>query len=108
VRMHAPEKIVRQLFRRRLLEAHCDATCWIHPGQNVADHAVFARGVEPLEYDEKRMLPFGIHEILQLRHFLDVLLNLGQSVLVGFMFSVVIGIEMFEPNLAFWFYDEFF
>ena len=74
----------------------------------MADNAVFARSVEPLKHNKQRMLPFGVRQVLQLRHFLDVLLNLGQSLFAGFMFPVVIGIEMFEPNLGSRFYDEFF
>ena len=74
--MDAPEKVVRQLFRRRLLEAHCGASRGIHPGQDVADHAVFARSIKALQNNEQGMLSFRIHQILQLLHFLDVLLNL--------------------------------
>ena len=54
--MHAPEKIVRQFFRCRLLETNRNAARWIHSGKDVADCAVFATSIESLQHDEKRTL----------------------------------------------------
>jgi hypothetical protein len=59
--MYAPEKVVRQLFLRRLFEAGRDATLRIHAGQNVADYSVLARGVESLQDNEKGVLVLGVH-----------------------------------------------
>ena len=77
--MHAPEKIVRQFFRRRLLEASRNAARWIHSSEDVTDCAVFATCIESLQHNEKRTLVLCIHKILQFVHFLPVLLNFGQS-----------------------------
>ena len=55
MRMHAPEKIVRQFFRRRLLEANRNAARWIHSSEDVTDCAVFATSIEPLQHNEKRL-----------------------------------------------------
>ena len=66
----------------------------------MADNAVFARSVEALKHNEQRVLPFGVHEVLQLRHLLDVLLNFRQSAFVGLMFPMITGVEMLQPNLG--------
>src|SRR5207245_11248381 len=81
VGVDAREKIVRQLLWGWLFEVSTDATLWIHPGEDVADRAVFAGSVESLQYNEKRMLVLRIHQILQLIHLLHVLLYLRQSCL---------------------------
>ena len=93
--MNPPEKIVRQLLLRRLLEVNGNATFRIHAGQNVADYAVLASSIQTLQDNEKRMLVPSIHQVLQLVHFLQVLLNLWRSRLVRLMFAVIAGIEMF-------------
>src|SRR5690348_1120374 len=72
------------------------------------DYAVFARSVEALKNDEKGMLPFCIHQVLQLFELLNVLLNLRQSLFVGFMFPMVSRVEIFQSNLGAWLDDEFF
>src|SRR5438477_4462619 len=59
----------------------------------------------PCRTTSREMLSFGIHQILQLLHFLDVLLNLRQSFLV---FTVIARVEMLEPNLGPWHHNEFF
>ena len=79
MRMHAPEKIVRQLLRCRFLEVNSHTTRRIHSSENVADDAIFACGVEALQHNEKRMLVLRIHQILQVLHFLTILLNFRQS-----------------------------
>jgi hypothetical protein len=49
MRMHTPEKIVRQLSRCWLFEIDRDATRWVHSRQDMADDTVFACRVEPLQ-----------------------------------------------------------
>ena len=61
----------------------------IYSRKNVADNAVFARSVDALKHNEQRVLPFRVHEVLQLRYFLDVQLNFRQSAFVGLMFPMI-------------------
>jgi hypothetical protein len=64
--MNAPQKIVRQLFRRRCLERRHSASLRVHRAEDVSDRAVLAGGVHPLEADEERTRVLGVEHRLQI------------------------------------------
>src|ERR1700733_1152277 len=76
LRQHAcrtPQKIVFEFRRAWRLEAVHPATLWINAGHHVANDAVFARSVHPLQDHEQRMLIRRVVQLLQLVQLLDVL-----------------------------------
>src|SRR5262249_14617881 len=46
--VHAPEKVVPQLFLGWFFEAGYLTALWIHAGEDMANRAIFAGGIEPL------------------------------------------------------------
>ena len=72
----APEKIVVEILRRRLLERIHLAAGRINPGEHSADGAVLAGRVHRLEYQQHRMVVMGVEDALQLIQLFNLLLQL--------------------------------
>src|SRR6266404_384642 len=108
MRMNAPEKIMRQLLCSRFLEVNSHTTRRIQASENVADYAVFAGGIEPLQHNQKRMLVLRVHQKLEFVHFLPVLLNFCQSRFAWLMLAVVAGIEILQPDVGARLHGKFF
>ena len=60
----APEKIVLQLARARMLEAEHLAALRIDPGHDVADGAVLSRRVHGLEDQQQGVTVGGVQQVL--------------------------------------------
>src|SRR5271170_2087427 len=58
--MNAPEEIVSQLLRGRLLEADYRTSLRVHPIDHVTADAVLAGGVDSLEHDQYGSLMLGV------------------------------------------------
>src|ERR1700733_15105476 len=61
----APEKIVLQLRRTRMLEAEHLATLWIDPGHHVLDGAILSGRIHRLEDQQHGMAVRRVQELLQ-------------------------------------------
>jgi hypothetical protein len=61
----------------------------IHATKNVTNNAVLPGGIERLQYDQKRLVPVRIEQVLQLVHAFDVFLYLRQSLLVALVLAGV-------------------
>ncbi len=73
---------MRELGRRRLLEAGDERSLRIERGEDVLDRAVLAAGVERLQDDEDRVLVLGVEQGLLIEQLLQIALDL----LLGFVF----------------------
>src|SRR6267142_353228 len=71
----APQEIVLQLLRARMLEAVDLAALRVHSGHHVLDHAVLARGVHGLEDDQQGVAVRGVKHVLQRSEVRDVALE---------------------------------
>ncbi len=60
MRVHAPQKIVRELGGRGLLERVNARALRIHAAEDVLDRSVLAGGIEPLEDDQQRVRVAGV------------------------------------------------
>jgi len=72
----APEKVVRELGRRRGFERDGAAALWVQAGEDLADDAVLARGIEALENEQEAALVLGVEPLLQDAQPLDELFPL--------------------------------
>jgi len=70
-----PQVVVHLLDSGRDLEVGHLHTGRIHSGHDVADQAVLARRIAPLQHDEKTLLGLGEETVLQSRHLSE---NLGE------------------------------
>ena len=59
----------------------------------MSNYTILARGVECLKYDQQRLIPIRVKQVLQLVHAFDVFLYLGKGPLVAFVFTSVGGID---------------
>ena len=69
----APQEVVLELGRARLLEAHHVAALRIQAAHHVLDHAVLARGVHALKEEEQGVAVAGVMLVLEFPHLGDVL-----------------------------------
>ena len=76
MRMDAPEEIMRELGRGRLLEAGDARALRVERGEHVLDRAVLAAGVERLQDDQDRALVLGVEQGLLLEELLLIGLDL--------------------------------
>src|SRR5579862_5891689 len=67
--VHAPKEVVPELFGFRLLKPNNAAARRVHSRKNVPNYAVLAASVQSLKYNEERVLPLRVHQVLQLIHF---------------------------------------
>jgi len=77
----APEKVVREFGRGRLLEAGDARALRIESGEDVFDRTILAAGVERLQDDEDRMFVLSIEQRLLAEKFLAI----GFDLLLGFV-----------------------
>jgi hypothetical protein len=93
IRMNAPQEIMRQLDRRRLLEIGDLHALRIGAGHDMADRAVLARRVQSLQHDQQRTLGLGIELVLELLQSCDMVAGLCRGHLVILVFAGVGRIE---------------
>jgi len=106
--VRAPEEIMGELLVSRLLEAgHLD-TLWIGAADHVADHAVFAGGIEALQHDQQRALAFGVKPVLQPRQVFHLARNFRSVVVVALVLAFVAGVNIGEFDLAARRHQKFF
>ena len=106
--MGAPQKIVAELERVRLLEAVNRSALRIHSTEQMPNDTVLAGGVKRLQHNQQRLFRVGIEQVLQLRHALQVLADLGCRIVVRRMPARVGGVDARQANLAAGLDDEFF
>ena len=69
--MHTPEKIMSQFGLCRLFELRYMTPSRVHACENVSNDSILTSSVQALQHDEKRMLFFGVQDILEPIQLLD-------------------------------------
>lgn len=100
MRVNPPQKVMRQLDRRRLLEVRHLHALRIDAADHMPDRAVLARRIEPLQHNEHGALIFGVELVLQLVQPRDVPLGLRRGAVVVLVFSGVGRIEARQLELG--------
>ena len=101
LRVNAPQKIVIELRRRRLLERHRADAHRAHAAHHVPDRAVFSRCVHTLQHDQHFVAMLGVEKLLKLAEALDELAaDLVAFVLVARRGARVVGIEVSEADFV--------
>ena len=94
----APEEIVGQFVHARLLERRDLAALRIEAPHDVADRAVLAGGVHPLEHQQQRAAILGVQAIAEIVERRDVFIEFALGVLLAFQPTGVVGVEVAKPE----------
>src|SRR4029450_11996955 len=74
--VHAPEVVVCELGRGRLLERDDPAALWIDAREDALDRPVLAGGVEALQDEQQAALGLGVEPVVEQRELVDELREL--------------------------------